>query len=136
MGEAIRTGIQVIEARKGQYIEEGTEYYRPWLILMTDGAPTDMQVGDPVFAQVAGELQEAIAGRRLIFLPVGVGEEADMNTLRQLVGPHEPPVQLVGLSFAEFFRWLSNSQRKVSSSRVGDVVALEPIKDWAKIYTD
>lgn len=136
MGGAIRRSMQMLQERKRQYQAEGTAYYRPWLILLTDGAPTDMQVGDPTFAQVARELQGAIANGELLFYPVGVGEEADFHTLRELVGGYGTPLALKGMMFAEFFQWLSNSQRKVSMTQVGERVTLDSPLGWGEVPTD
>ena len=41
MGEALERAIDRVAARKRRYKEAGVQYYRPWLLLITDGAPTD-----------------------------------------------------------------------------------------------
>ncbi len=41
MGEAVNRAMDLLEDRKREYKENGIEYFQPWLVLITDGAPTD-----------------------------------------------------------------------------------------------
>src|SRR5579863_5595966 len=41
MGSAITMGIELVTRRKQEYKRAGISYYKPWIILITDGAPTD-----------------------------------------------------------------------------------------------
>ena len=42
MGHALLKAIEVVEGRKQQYKDQGVNYYRPWIWLITDGYPTDI----------------------------------------------------------------------------------------------
>jgi len=122
MGEGITKAIALIDARKATYKANGIDYYRPWLFLITDGAPTDD-------IESARKLLRAAAGEsKLAFFAVGVAG-ADMGVLRSLAVGYEP-VQLSGLKFQEMFVWLSSSLRKVSQSKVGDQTPLAPPSTW------
>lgn len=115
MGEAIATGLDMIEHRKDAYRENGIAYYRPWVFLITDGEPNDHW--KPVVGRVAqGEQQKSFS-----FFCVGV-EGANMEVLTEL--SVRQPLWLQGLKFRELFTWLSNSQQAVSRSSPGEEVPL------------
>jgi uncharacterized protein YegL len=125
MGEAIEYALDLLEARKTTYKDNGILYYRPWIFLITDGAPTDN------WQYASQRLKEAETQRRLMFFPVAV-QGADMNTLRQIAPPERPPRILNGLDFRSLFVWLSASMKRVSSGKVGQAVALPPL-GWSQI---
>lgn len=131
MGQALERGLEMLEARKGVYRQQGTDYYRPWLFLITDGEPTDMQPDDDRWKAVAQALREGVAARRFAFFAVGV-EGANLERLRRLCPDDRPPLALKGLAFAELFQWLSRSQRQVSASNTGEQVKL-PAVDWGTV---
>jgi uncharacterized protein YegL len=127
LGAALHRAIDLLDVRKGQYKVNGVAYYRPWVFLITDGAPE----GEPeeVVRQAAERVRAEEAARRLAFFAVGV-EGADMAKLAEL--SPRPPVRLHGLRFVEMFVWLSRSTQQVAHSRVGDQVALPPV-DWGTV---
>ena len=125
MGAAIEYALDFLENRKQTYKDNGILYYRPWVFLITDGAPTDS------WDSAAQRLREAEAQSRLSFFAVGV-KDADMNILKQISPPERPPVMLNGLDFRELFVWLSASMKRVSSGKVGQAVAL-PAMGWGQI---
>jgi uncharacterized protein YegL len=124
MGEAILKASDLIEQRKQQYKSQGIDYYRPWMFLITDGSPTDMSPGDPTWKEVVKRVREGEASKKFMFFAVAV-EPADLEILAQIAPPSRPPVKLIGSKFKEMFQWLSKSQARVSSSRVGENVSIE-----------
>lgn len=116
LGEAVSTGLDMIEQRKDAYRENGIAYYRPWVFLITDGEPNDHW--KPVIPRVHdGEKSKSFS-----FFAVGV-EGANMQVLTEL--SVRQPLWLQGLKFRELFTWLSNSQQAVSRSSPGEEVPLE-----------
>src|SRR5262245_17072036 len=41
MGAAINRAIEMVTDRKATYRQNGIAFYRPWIFMITDGAPTD-----------------------------------------------------------------------------------------------
>jgi uncharacterized protein YegL len=127
MGTAIQKALEILEGRKAQYKANGVAYYRPWVFLITDGAPegeSEQAITDAVARIKADE-----AAKRVAFFSVGV-QNADMKRLTE-ISPR-PPLKLQGLHFVELFVWLSRSTQQVANSKVGDQVALPPV-NWGTV---
>jgi uncharacterized protein YegL len=107
LGEAVSLALRRLEERKSQYKRTGVAYYQPWLVIISDGAPTDAW---QAAAQSASALSQQ---RKLVVLPVGV-TGADLGVLGQFSS--KPAMPLAGLKFREFFLWLSASMSRVSAS--------------------
>jgi uncharacterized protein YegL len=120
LGAAIDLGIQQIEERKAFYKEEGVDYYRPFLVLITDGAPTDLK-GQARFEECAAKLQQGAKDRKFIPLLFGTGN-ANFDKLKQLAGEHGVVAGIDGARFEEFFQWLSKSVSGLKDSKPGEVV--------------
>jgi uncharacterized protein YegL len=124
MGAAITTGIEMIARRKKEYKDHGISYYKPWIILITDGAPTDD------YARAAMEVKEGEASKKFAFFAIGV-EGANMDILSQISA--RAPLKLRGLMFREFFMWLSASMKMVSSKNPGAAINLLPPSGWSEL---
>ncbi len=124
MIEALEQAILLAEDRKTWYKNNGLGYYRPWIILMTDGAP-DTPHEVPAMAAKLANLQ---AQKKFQLTAIGVGDDADMNVLQQLSPMSR---KLKGLDFTGFFQWLSASVSMVSQSIPGGSVS---IPDGAGIW--
>lgn len=128
MGAGVHLALDTLENRKATYSGSGVLYYQPWLVLMTDGAPTDN------IDSAAKRVTELVSAKKLTVFPIGIGPSADMRTLASF-SPNRPPLRLDGLKFKEFFEWLSKSVARVSRSTPGDTVNLDldGLAGWAEL---
>jgi len=115
MGQAINTAIDLVAARQQQYRSAGITPYRPWIFMITDGAPTDS------WDRAARRVEEGERRKSFSFFAVGVAG-ADTATLANI--SVSAPVMLRGLGFGTMFRWLSSSLSAVSRSTTGQAVTL------------
>jgi uncharacterized protein YegL len=122
--DGVRTAINFVEARKDWYRKNGLDYYRPHIVLMTDGGPD----GDQDLAGLIQDIKIGAAGKHFVFMPVGV-TNADQNVLNKISQPDYPPLPLEGLEFGKFFKWLSKSISSVSKSATNEKVTFEN-PDW------
>lgn len=129
MSAGINLALDKIEERKQMYRDNGIDYYRPWLFLITDGAPTELP--EEVIAASA-RLKQAEDEKRVATFSVGV-EGADMGMLTD-ISPRRP-LMLQGLEFSGMFVWLSQSMSRVSASQTDEEIALDAdgLKDWAVV---
>lgn len=128
MGAGVNLALDTLETRKATYSGSGVLYYQPWLVLMTDGAPTDN------IDLAVRRVTDMVNAKKLTVFPIGIGGRADMNTLARF-SPNRPPLRLDGLKFKEFFEWLSKSVARVSRSTPGDTVKLDlqGLEGWAEL---
>lgn len=131
MGEAVNLALNKLTERRKDYCRSGVEYYKPWLILMTDGQNNGSM---KEYKRAQQRVADLCAGGNLDFLPIGIGAGADMAGLAGFSSRHKP-YKLNGLRFREFFSWLSRSVSRVSCSMPGQECALSalPTSDWSTL---
>ena len=120
LNEAIITGLDAIEQQKTMYRQLGVDYYRPWLFLLTGGSATDMELD----ADANQRLANVLKYRTVNFFPMGIGADADIQTLKSYTANGNGPVlKAEKNNFKEAFVWLSNSMAVPINSQVGQKTA-------------
>lgn len=127
LGTGVRLGLQMIDQIKQDLRSNGINYTRPWMMIITDGEPTDSSADWAVAVQ---ECKEAEATKKVEIFTIGV-DGANLATISQL--SVRPPVMLDGLKFKELFLWLSSSLSAASRSRPGDALALPSLDPWKNV---
>jgi uncharacterized protein YegL len=72
--------IELVTERKNFYKSNGEQYYRPFIVLFTDGAPTNTP---EEIEELDQNIQKLSDEKRFIFLPFGV-DGADMQLLAKI----------------------------------------------------
>lgn len=107
MGEAVLKAIDQLNARKEMYKSTGVSYYQPWVVLMTDGVPTD------TYQRAASTLKKLANSKKIVVVAVGIGAGCNLSILSEFCADDSPPQRLSGLKFSDFFVWLSQSMSEV-----------------------
>lgn len=123
-GAALNEALDAVEKRKEDYKQNGIDYYRPIVMLITDGLPTDST------KEASERLKKMQEDKKVAFFPIAV-EGADMENLSSLSST--APLKIKGVAFDELFAWLSTSVASVSASQVGDKVPLASPAGWAEL---
>tara|TARA_Y100000814_G_scaffold248230_1_gene194133 strand:- start:23 stop:694 length:672 start_codon:yes stop_codon:yes gene_type:complete len=128
MNQGVNLALDKLQQAKDEYKNAGVDYYQPWMVLMTDGEPTE-GINESV-----DRVQKLISDKKIVVFPIAIGDYASMETLGKY-SPDRQPLKLQGLNFSKFFQWLSASVEKVSQSMPGDKISLdvEGIKGWAEL---
>lgn len=131
MATAVNNAIKLVEDRKKWYKETGQKYYRPWIILMTDGDPDSDQDMETLASKIKSDTSE----KRYVFLPIGV-QGANMRVLDSIKGTL-PPMMLKGTRFSDFFKWLSASMGAVVKAEDGEkfVISSSNSDDWMNSFS-
>jgi uncharacterized protein YegL len=129
---AIQQGCDLLEDRKEQYRLGGVPYFRPIMVLFSDGLPTSPH-GE--MEQANQRLVDMESGSQLTIFKVGINAQAVQAMLGVLPNPNSrfQPLQLDSLRFSDFFVWLSRSVSAISRSTPGEAVNLPPT-DWTTIH--
>ena len=122
--EPIREALRMVDERSRLYRRSGTEPYKPWILLVTDGAPLDD------ISAVVQEVTDMQNAGKVRFIALGVGDY-DSITLKRLT---DVVFRMDGTDFSSFFNWVGKSMRSVSQSSPGEKPPLPPLE--GNIYRD
>ncbi len=121
---ALVRALDLVEKRKERYRANGVPYFRPWVILITDGMPQ----GDSLEAtrQAVQRIRAAESAGKAAFFAVGV-EGANRKLLARI--SVRPPLWLPELRFVELFAWLSASTAHAATNSTANALEAPP-SEW------
>ena len=125
LAQGMRLALHHIDKHKTDLNLHGVPYTRPWVMVISDGEPSDRP---DVWQRVVEECRAAESAKRCIIFPIGV-EDGNMTVLQELSTTRA--ARLSSTHFKEYFQWLSASLSCVSRSRSGESVALPATDPWA-----
>lgn len=111
MGAALTKANELARERTMTYKKMGIQAFKPWIILMTDGYPSDD------ITAIASTLRQREADGKIHVFALGMGEGFDRTVLQSIAG--DRCFAIPDWNFAEFFSWLGKSVAQVSSSSPG-----------------
>ena len=131
-GTAVHAALDKLEERKAEYAERGVEYYRPWMILISDGEPygEDSAITESAIDRIAS----LTASTDLTSYTVGVGNHINQETLCRF-SPENLPLHVDSPEqFHSLFKWLSTSVIQVASKKPY-YAAPENVRKWQEFHT-
>ena len=124
LNDALKLAVAEIRKECERYSDAEIGFYRPWLVLITDGEPQPANIDEGVQA-----VKERVDLERLKVIPIGVGNY-DKTVLGKL---SKDVIELGNYSFNEFFTWLHESMKIIAASRPDDKVQSAEIKGNMKV---
>lgn len=103
MGSAINVALDMVNARKKYYLDNGMEFYRPRIFLMSDGAATD------AYTAAAKRCTDMVNSREVKVYPIWIGEGEYDYILREFSPELAPKTIKSDQMYFEMFRSLSGS---------------------------
>ncbi|MCL2577936.1 MAG: VWA domain-containing protein [Defluviitaleaceae bacterium] len=106
----IREALKMVDERSRFYRRSGSEPYKPWILLVTDGGPLDD------ITEVTKEVWDMQEDGKVRFIALGVGgyHAASLKKLTDIV------FRMEGTDFTSFFDWVGKSMRSVSTTAPGE----------------
>lgn len=127
MSPAIEKALDMVTERSRFYRRSGSEPYKPWVLLISDGEPTDD------ISSVAQKIKAMEDDGKVSFRSLGV-EGYDPKILHELSG--QKVMKLIGTDFSSFFDWVNKSMRAVSLSSPGEKPQAQNLTGNVVVDTD
>ena len=118
LGHAVDKAVELLEIRRRFYRDNNIEHFKPIMLIMTDGRPTETE---EFYRAAAQRFSQRVMNREFKVFPVGIGRSFNVNILRMFSPVLEPKQIGSSEEFSQLFELLSGS-----SSRPED----DPLEKW------
>lgn len=126
MKAAIEKGFEMIKQRKAYYRDNELLYKRPWIFLISDGLPTDMEEGDTNWTNLNQRIVDDEKGKHYAFFAFGVTEDSTRALQSLTSGSQMPAAYIIGANYKDFFLWLSATVEAGVKAPTGEKLILAP----------
>ncbi|MDO5728380.1 MAG: VWA domain-containing protein [Actinomycetaceae bacterium] len=124
LAEAIETGIDLLLSREKQYRTNYIRSKTPWLVIMSDGNPTDSPTD---VTRALSKLHKLEEQRKLSVFPLGIGAQANIYLLNAL-SSERSAIRIDESELRNFLQWLS-----VALTEVSRTITLSPGQNTVQI---
>ena len=124
MAHGVDKALDLLNERKEQYKANGVDYFQPWLVIITDGKPGDLE-DLPVVQEKTKKLMEE---KKLAIFPIVVGSDDNPEKYRSVIEVlngfciKPKALHLKDSNFKDLFEWLGKSVSVVSNSRTDEKI--------------
>lgn len=126
--DGVNQAIDLVTQRKKYYAQNGIPYFRPMIVVITDGEPSD-ETPDRKTALIE-RLTAGYNNKNFEFFGIGVQGYRKATLDAYCIGERKS-AELKGFNFQNLFKWLSTSvQLKAQSQDVNATVAAPNPSGW------
>lgn len=129
MGAGLVVAINLAKERSKQYQLAGTDAHIPWIIMITDGEPTDSL--DEAKRLLQEEAEKGRYGHLKLWIIATKG--ANLALCKELT---KRVIYLKEKNYRGIFDWTRRSMVAMSVSRPGEKIKFEPLPSGAQIVPD
>ncbi len=131
LAEGVEKSLEILEARKNYYKENGIDYYQPWLIIMSNGELNSREA----IKTVQESVKELENQKKLVVISLGVGDGAAMDVMDGF--SRKKAKKLKRFHFSEAFEW--HGQVLIENNMGADPcekIKLDSVDDWYWLDSD
>ncbi|MBQ8358051.1 MAG: VWA domain-containing protein [Clostridia bacterium] len=103
LGTAMQTAVNLLTERRQYYRDNDIEHYKPILMVMTDGDPTDD------ISYISRLVSDMVSNKEIKIFPVGIGVNFNQDILAQFSPLLKPKLIRNSEAFDKLFKLLSAS---------------------------